>query len=185
MNEQYQYFCGIDVHLNWLQVHIIDGNQFPVVTRKIRNSANGVKWLMEKISSLGDVLVVMEASDLAFPLFDALLELENAHVVVTNPVHNKAIAWAKVKTDKIDARILAELGRGNLLSECYVPKQPVREFRALVRTRKTLSGHRTELKNRIHGLLRSRGIGLECTDWFGKAGMKAMSETGAFRYRQI
>jgi transposase len=176
MKKLYRHFCGIDVHLNWLQVHIIDGNQIPVITRKIKNNANGVKWLIEKIGSLGDVLVIMEASDLAFPLFDALVELKNAHVVVTNPVHNKAIAWANVKTDKIDARILAELGRGNLLSECYVPEQSVREFRALVRTRKMLSEQRTEWKNRIHGFLRSRGIGLECTDWFGKAGMKALME---------
>lgn len=176
MLTQYLYFCGLDVHLKSIQVHIMDANQKPVVQRKINNSGKGVKWLMDKISSLGKILVVMEASDLAFPLYDAMQELVDVDVVVTNPIHNKAIAWAKVKTDKIDAKVLAELGRANLLSECYIPDQLVREFRALVNTRKMLSNQRTEWKNRVHGFLRSRGVYLEQSDWFGKKGMKELME---------
>lgn len=178
MKTLYRFFCGLDVHLNWLQVHIMDENQLTVVTKRIRNNKAGVKWLLDKIGSLDDIRVIMEASDLTFPLYDVIIQLANADIVVTNPMHNKAIAWAKVKTDKIDARILAELGRANLLSECYIPDQLVREFRSLIGTRKMLSNHRTELKNRVHGFIRSRGVGIEidCSDKFGRKGMKALRE---------
>jgi transposase len=176
MNRTYQFYCGIDVHLKILQVFVMNAQQIPVFENKITNDNDGVKYLLGKMSVLGNVLIVIEASDLTYPLFDKLVELKNAKVVITNPVHNKAIAWAKVKTDKIDARMLSELGRLDFLSECYVPEHPVREFRSLVGTRKTLSGQRTELKNRVHGFLRSRGISLKCTDWFGKAGIQAMME---------
>jgi transposase len=42
-------------------------------------------------------------------------------VTLSNPIKNKAIAFAKVKTDKIDSIMLATLLRGGFVAECYVP----------------------------------------------------------------
>ena len=52
-------------------------------------------------------------------------------MVLSNPVKNKAIASAKVKTDKIDSVMLATLLRRVFVGECYVPPRETMEFREL------------------------------------------------------
>jgi len=55
--------------------------------------------------------------------------LDNGHipVVLADPLKTKAIASARIKSDKVDARILAHLLRGGLVAESYVPpKAPQR-----------------------------------------------------------
>ena len=61
----------------------------------------------------------------------------------------KAVASAKVKTDKLDARILAHLLRADLIAESYVPQGNVREMRALVRHRLSLVQMQTMVKNKV------------------------------------
>jgi len=56
-------------------------------------------------------------------------------VVLANPLQTKAIAHGKIKSDKVDARILAHLLRSDLIPECYVPPKEMREIRSLVRHR--------------------------------------------------
>jgi len=62
------------------------------------------------------------------------------------PVKNKAIASAKVKTDKIDSITLANLLRGGWAAECYVPSKMTMEFRELVRFRVNPVRQRTRMK---------------------------------------
>jgi transposase len=75
-----------------------------------------------------------------------------------NPLKTKAIASARIKTDKVDARILAHLLRGDLVAECYVPPRDLREIRALVRHRASLVRARTTVKNRVHAFLDVHGL---------------------------
>ena len=77
---------------------------------------------------------------------------------LSNSYKTKPIASAKIKTDKIDARTLAELLGANLVPACYVPSDTMAEFRGLTRHRKYLAGLRTGLKNKIHAILLMRGV---------------------------
>jgi len=70
----------------------------------------------------------------------------------------KAIASAKIKNDKVDARILAYILRGDLVAESYVPPKEVRDLRALVRHRASLVRMKTVVKNRVHALLDRYGL---------------------------
>ena len=81
------------------------------------------------------------------------MEENGVSVKLSNPYKTKAIAEAKVKTDKIDARTLAQLLRADLVAECYVPSREDREKRALIRERASMTKIRTELRNKIHDLL--------------------------------
>lgn len=54
-------------------------------------------------------------------LYEALEE-NGVSVVLANPLKMKAIASAKIKNDKVDARVLAYLLRGGLVAECYIPR---------------------------------------------------------------
>jgi len=79
-------------------------------------------------------------------------------VTVANPLMVKAIAYAKVKNDKVDSTTLARLLRANMLPESYVPDGEHRELRDLVRRRHYLVCERTSFKNKIHAELSKRWI---------------------------
>ena len=64
-------------------------------------------------------------------------------VKLANPYKTKAIASARIKTDKLSARILAHLLRAVLIAECYVAPREVRQVRALLRQRASLVKMRT------------------------------------------
>jgi transposase len=78
-------------------------------------------------------------------------------VVLSNPSKTRLIAEARVKTDKVDARILAQLLRADMLPLCFVPNRRQRDRRQFIRHRIHLVKMRTEVKNRIHALLVSMG----------------------------
>ncbi|MDX1372767.1 MAG: transposase, partial [Nitrososphaeraceae archaeon] len=65
----------------------------------------------------------------------------------------KAIAQARIKTDKLDARILAHLLRSDLIAQSYIAPDNVREDRSLLRLRINLVHDRTRVANRVHSLL--------------------------------
>jgi transposase len=81
------------------------------------------------------------------------------------------IAQAKIKSDKLDSRILADLLRGNLVYESYVPSKEFRDKRSLVRHRVALVKARTALRNKVHALLDKYEYKTDLTDIFGKAGL--------------
>jgi transposase len=98
--------------------------------------------------------------------------LEDAHVqvVLANPLKTKAIASARIKSDKVDAKILAHLLRADLIPESYVPSREMREIRSLVRHRLSIVKVRTMVKNKIHAIVDRRGLKHGFSDLFGKAG---------------
>ena len=79
-------------------------------------------------------------------------------MVLSNPVKTRAIASAKIKTDKLDAVKLADLLRGGYIAECYVPNRRIIDLHELVRHRAALVGMGTKLKNKIHGIVLMKGI---------------------------
>lgn len=81
------------------------------------------------------------------------LEDHGIDTVLANPVKTKMVAQAKMKSDRLDSRILADLLRGDLVYESYVPSKEFREKRALVRHRVSLVQLRTALRNKVHALL--------------------------------
>ena len=85
-------------------------------------------------------------------------ELE-AHLV--HPSACKAIASARLKNDKVDARMLAHLLRTELLPEAWIAPKEVRDLRVLLRHRASLVRVRTSLKNRIHAVLADEGLKVE------------------------
>lgn len=81
-----------------------------------------------------------------------------AEVVVSNPMATRAIASAKVKTDKVDARVLAQLLRCDYLPAVWQPDAATQQLRQLTGRRSALVRQRTALRNRIHSVLAMRLI---------------------------
>ena len=101
--------------------------------------------------------VAMEATFNTWAVVDLLTPLVHS-VTVSNPLQTRAIAQAKVKTDKIDVQVLGHLLRLGYLPEVWTPDQATRRLRQQTTERATLTNDRTRLKNRIHGILNQRLI---------------------------
>lgn len=149
-------YVGLDVHKNVCYGTVMDEKGKVAKQTKFTNDPEGVEAFME---GLDEAQVAMEAGYCWQPIYDALEEAGH-DVRLAHPLKVKAIAQAKVKTDKIDSETLAHLLRADLLPESYVPPRDIRELRDRVRRRAFLVGMRTMLKNRVHSELAKRGIRL-------------------------
>ena len=116
--------------------------------------------------------VAIEASTSGIFAYEYLdergIEVHLAHPVYLNPFAKK-----HVKTDKVDARVLAQLLRMDYLPESYVLGKEIRDQRVMIRHHASLVRLRTSIKNRVHALLTREGIELpKLSDIFGKRGME-------------
>jgi len=94
-------------------------------------------------------------------------------VVVSNPVKTRAIAEANVKTDKVDAAILAQLLAADYLPPVWLPDAETAALRRQVLRRAQIVRQRTRLKNQVHAIL-ARNLVPRCpaADMFGIKGRK-------------
>jgi transposase len=98
------------------------------------------------------------------------LELAGWQVAIADAAKVKGLAPLACKTDRIDARVLAELSRRDLVPEIWLPTPGVRAERERARFRLHLVRHRTSLKNRIHATLLAFGHPCPVADLFGVDG---------------
>lgn len=91
-------------------------------------------------------------------------------VRIADAARARALAPLCCTTDKIDAWVLCELGRRDLVPEIWLPDPAVRAERERARFRLHLVKHRTALKNRIHCTLIQHGHQRPVADLFGRAG---------------
>jgi transposase len=141
-----------------------------------QNNPQGHEELITHLKAYPDVQVAIESTgNLWIPIYNRL-EDEHIHTILTNPKKTRLIAEAKIKTDKLDARILADLLRANLLSASYVPPPEIRMQRSIIRERARLTQLRTIIKNRIHTLLDKHSYKSPFTDLFGKHGLEWLSK---------
>ena len=101
--------------------------------------------------------VVIEATDNAMAVVQVLSPFV-ARVIIANPLQVKAIACAHVKTDKIDAGVLANLHAAGFLPEVWTPDAETEQLRRLVARRNQVVKHRTRIKNEVHAILHAHLI---------------------------
>ena len=149
---------GMDVHRSFAQIAVVEDGL-------VRDEGKiGVK--PEDLREWADTFlkpsdeVALEATTNSDAIA-TMLRGEVARVVVSNPRKTRAIAEAKVKTDKVDARILAQLLAADFLPETWVADDQTRYRRRLVARRTHLVRHNTRLKNQVHAIL-SRNLVPTC-----------------------
>jgi len=166
-------YVGIDVHKHYCQAALM--SEQGLITHELRfeNNSEGASTLLDLAKSVDPHIkaVVEPSANFWIRIYDKL-EDEGVDVKLTNPLRTKAIAEARIKTDRIDAKTLAYLLRGDLVAESYVPSRKNRERRALIRHRASLIRMRVDIKNRIHALLDKHELTHNYTDLFGKQGLE-------------
>lgn len=102
------------------------------------------------------------------------LELAGWQVAMADAQKVKGVAPLACKTDRIDAGVLAELSRRDLVPTVWLPDAAVRAARERARWRLHLVHHRTALKNRVHQTLITFGHGCPVSDLFGRRGRRML-----------
>ena len=139
-----------------------------VSTQKVLTDPNQIR---DYIRSFKDQLLVLALEPVSQWYFYAdMLESLGCDVHIAHPMRVKAIASARIKTDKIDASVLCDLLRANLLPESYFSSPQVRSWKESVRFRASLIGLRTQLKNKVHAILHKHALRHNFSNLFGVGG---------------
>lgn len=143
---------GIDVHKTESQVAVVADDDGETLREVRVENAN----LGEFAAEYAGASAVIEATSNYYAIYDALDE--HLEVSVAHPTDLAWIVESSQKTDRVDAKKLAELLRLDGVPESYVPPTEIRECRALARGRKKLVEKRTDCKNEVHALLDQNGV---------------------------
>lgn len=140
---------GMDVHRSFAQIAVVEDGLCRDEGR-IGVKPEDLRAWAETLA--GDDEIVLEATTNSDAIAVMLRQVV-ARVVVCNPRKTRAIAEAKVKTDKVDARILAQLLAADFVAETWVADDRTRMRRRLVARRTHLVRQRTRLKNQVQAIL--------------------------------
>lgn len=167
------YYTGIDLHKKTSFITTVD-EQGHVQAR--RNLPNQLPVILEYFSVLTQsTKVVIESMGSWYWLYDALREAGH-EVIISNPCKTKAIASAKIKNDKIDSHMLAQLLRAELIAPVHVSRLETRQLKELLRHRSKLVDDARRMKNRIHMLLMKNNIQQPFSDLFGSHGIEYLRQ---------
>jgi transposase len=147
-------YVGIDVHRKRSQVAVVteDG-----MVQLNKNVVNGSEPMLRLIGELPSGTPVAFEAAFGWSWLAELLEDYGFEAHMVHPLRCKAIASARLKNDKVDAAILAQLLRADLLPEAWIAPAKVRQLRALLRHRISLVRLATQARNRIHAVAADHG----------------------------
>src|SRR5215217_6271943 len=164
---------GIDLHRKRSHVAALDEHGGELFSRRIANDPDTFVALLGELD--GESKIALEAT-YGWEWLADLLEDHGYELHLAHPLRTKAIASARVKTDAVDARTLAQLLRADLLPEAYIAPPELRDLRDLLRHRVALTRMRSALKNRVSAILAKNGIQRPYSDLFGPAGSQFLAE---------
>ena len=170
MTSNMQEYVGLDIHKKFLFAVKLDSEGNSISEKKIRNEPQELDKFFEKISK--DSNIALESCSCWEYVYDYLTDKGFTNVVLANPSKVRLIATSRKKTDKHDARALADLLRTNLLPKSYAPTHVIRQQRQITRHRASLGRLKGVIKNKIHAILIRNGINQEFSDVFGQEGMQ-------------
>src|SRR5271167_2636166 len=183
-------YIGMDVHKESISIAVMNSTGKLVMESVIETKAITVVQFMQGLR--GDLYVTFEEGTWAAWLYD-LLKPRVTKVVVCNPRVN-ALLKEGSKSDKIDARKLAELLRGGLLRPVYHGENGIRTLKELGRSYLTVSKDLTRVMNRVKALYRSWGIACagqqvyaprHRAEWLDKIGEEGVRRRAEFFYQQL
>lgn len=107
-------YVGVDAHKSTSQVTVMDVYGNILQRRRIASSPAAVRQVLSSYEE--PLRAVLEASYAWAPMYDWLDEVAD-EVILAHPLKVRAIAEARIKTDKIDSETLAHLLRADLIPE--------------------------------------------------------------------
>ena len=168
--------AGLDLSRKRLDVCLLSDQGELVSELTAFPDSAGLKRLAQRVEAAGEpVRAVIESMTGARFVHDTL-EQAGWSVEIADAQKVKGLAPLAVKTDRIDARVLAVLSQRDLVPAIWLPDPEVREERELARFRLHLVKHRSMLKHRIHSTLINFGRPCPVTDLFGVEGRELLAK---------
>jgi transposase len=162
--------AGLDLSRRRLDFHLLDVAGETIEVGAAPPDADGLRGLAERVGRHGHpVRAAIESMNGARFVRDQL-ELQGWEVQIADALRVKGLAPLACKTDRIDAWVLAELCRRELVPAIWLPDPAVRAERERARWRLHLVRHRSSLKQRVHAVLLAHGKPCPVSDLFGVAG---------------
>ena len=144
--------CGLDVHKESTYATILNSDG-KVVNQTRMNNEKVLSYLSHfKVSK-----VAMESSNQVASLYRQLTQ-EGYSVIVSHPKKTRYIAEAKIKSDRVDSKAIAELARLDALPLAYMPDKETAILREKVRRRAFLVRERVKLRVKIKSILTYEGL---------------------------
>jgi transposase len=140
---------GMDIHRTFAEAVMIDGDRL-IRLGRIRMSRDHLAAFAAKLT-FEDHLVI-EATGNAHAVVEAVAPFVG-RVIIANPRQVHLIAKARIKTDVIDATVLARLYASGFLPEVWVPDQSTLRLRRQVTRRNQIVRQRVRLKTMIQAIL--------------------------------
>ena len=183
-------YIGLDVHKETISIAVLNSSGKLVMESILETKASTILQFIHGLS--GSLHVTLEEGTWAAWLYD-LLKPHVTELVVCNPRRN-ALLKEGSKSDRIDARKLAELLRSNLLRPVYHGEQGLRTLKELARSYLTISKDLARVMSRLKAIYRSWGIA--CTgkqvyapryrsEWLGKIEEAGVRRRAEFYYQQF
>jgi transposase len=158
---------GLDVHREFAQIAVWEDG---VVRQagQIATTPEAIRVFADSLLPTDEVAIEATCNTHAIV---KLIASRVARVVISNPMKTRAIAEAKVKTDKVDAAILAQLLAADYLPAVWMPDEHTQALRRQVARRAHLVRQRTRLKNQVQAILQRNLIPKpQVSDLFGIKG---------------
>ena len=168
-------YAGLDLSRHKVDVHVLDEAGETVTATWAPPTSDGLRGLAGRIALYGQPIeAAIESMNGARFVHDQL-ERWGWDVELADAARVKGLAPLAAKTDRIDARVLAELTRRDLVPAVWLPDPSVRAERERARFRLYLVRLRTSLKNRIHATLITFGHPVPVSDLFGTSGRELLA----------
>jgi len=167
---------GLDLSRRRLDWCLLDDDEERVETGAVAPDADalgGLVRLIELRHGRRAVMAVIESMNGARFVHDTL-ERHGWEVQIADAQRARGLAPLACKTDKIDAWVLAELSRRDLVPAIWLPGFEQRQERERARWRLHLVKHRSSLKHRVHAQLMAFGHACPVSDLFGRQGRELL-----------
>ena len=169
-------YAGLDLSRKRVDVCLLDEDGKRIAVTAAPPDADGLRGLARRLAGHGQpIYAALESMNGARFVHDTLEE-QGWHVELADAQKVKGLAPLAAKTDRIDAYVLAELARRDLVPAIWLPAPGVRAERELARFRLHLVRHRSALKARIHASLIAHGHPCPVSDLFGVRGRKLLDD---------
>jgi transposase len=152
-----EHYVAIDVSLEWSSVCVVDAAGQIVREAKVRSEREALVAFFEQ-SGLRFARIGLEAGPLSQWLHAGLVGAELPAILIETRHVKAALKAMTVKTDKNDARGMAQLMRMGWFRPVHVKAPMVQEIRALLTARQLLVAKLRDLESSLRGILRGFGL---------------------------
>ena len=156
-------YVGIDMHAKNMTIAAIKDNGELLTSQKITCHEMALERFFDEIGK--PVQAVVEATANWYWISD-WCRRQGIHLTIAHSKMLKAISYAKVKTDAVDARTLAELLRVGLIPKAWQVERYQRDLRELTRSRLRLIERRTGIQNQIKATCKKYNADLKSLSWY-------------------